>query len=150
MAKQKKTDTDQATQTLIAEVKTRKAEIARSERPNYKTNCAFSYDEGKAGATNLQVEASVGKLIQIAAFLIQREDAYNTAASRLAVDNPPKFEWGGYSTADWFSDIRTRIGKIQIADKRKKLEILETRLNAIISPELRAKMELEAIASELQ
>lgn len=151
MAKQKKADTDQTTLTLINEVKTRKAEIARSERPTYKTTCAFSYDEGKAGsAVNLQVEANVGKLIQIAAFLIQREQAYADAAQRLAVESPPAFEWGGYPVSDWFNDIRTRIGKIQIGEKRKKLEALEARLNAIISPELRAKMELEAIAAEFK
>lgn len=40
--------------------------------------------------------------------------------------------------------------KIQIQDKRKKLEKLESRLEKIITPELRAKMELEAITAELE
>jgi hypothetical protein len=60
MAKAKKTDTDQVTLDLLGKVRALKAEIARSERPQWKTNCTFSYDEGKAGtAVNLQVEANV-------------------------------------------------------------------------------------------
>jgi len=151
MAKSKKPDTDAATLALINEVKTRKAEIAKSERPTYQTTCSFAYEEGRADkAVNLQVEADVGKLIQIAAFLLQRQQSYIAASSQLAVENPPPFKWSGYSVGEWFNDIRTRIGKIQIAEKRKKLEVLETRLNAIISPDLRAKMELEAIAADLK
>jgi hypothetical protein len=151
MAKSKKPDTDAATLLLIDEVRTRKAEIAKSERPTYVTNCAFPYDEGRADkTTNLQVEADVGKLIQIAAFLHLRQQAYLDAASQLSVENPPPFKWGGYAVGEWFSDIKTRIGKIQIAEKRKKLEVLEARLNAVISPELRRQMELEAIAADLK
>jgi hypothetical protein len=67
----------------------------------------------------------------------------------VGVENPPAFAWGNSSVADWLDDIRTRIGKIQIGEKRKKLEALEERLNKVISPELRAKMELDAIAAEL-
>ncbi len=47
-------------------------------------------------------------------------------------------------------DIKTRINKIQIVSKRKKLEELEARLNSIISPSLKAEMEVDAIAAELE
>ena len=59
-------------------------------------------------------------------------------------------EWNGFSVNDWIDDIKTRINKVQIASKKVKLEHLESRLNAIISPELRAEMELEAISAELK
>lgn len=143
--------TDQKTLDLIKEVARRKAEIAKADRPNWKTNCSFACPElGSGGTTiNLHVEGSVRMLINYAAFVLSRERAYTAAALGLAVDNPPEFEWCGFSAGDWIEDIKTRINKIQIASKRKSLETLESRLNAIISPELRAELELEAIANEL-
>ena len=42
----KKKESDQKTLDLIKEVKNRKAEIARLTKPNWKTNCSFSYVEG--------------------------------------------------------------------------------------------------------
>lgn len=135
---------------FINEVKRRKAEIASAEKPNYKTNCSFSYIEGKAvDSINLRVEADVKNLICIAAFLRDKEDAYTDTAQELGVADIPEFTWNGSSVADWISDIKTRINKIQISTKKKQLETLEERLGAIISPELRVELELQAIAKEL-
>lgn len=144
--------TDQKTLDLIKEVKKQKAEIAKLERPNWKTNCNFSYSEANLnGAVNLHVQNNVKELICIAAFLCDKERSYNEAVNQLGlgVENAPQFTWMSFTVADWIEDIKTRIAKIQIATKKKKLELLESRLNAIISPELRAEMELEAIAGEL-
>lgn len=141
--------TDQKTLDLIKEVKRQKEEISQAERPNWITNCSFSHTEGKQNdQINLHVEANVKTLIMIVAFLKDRERSYNEAAAELGVE-APAFSWSGFSVADWISDIKSRINKIQIASKRKKLETLEARLNAIISPELRTEMELEAIMGEL-
>lgn len=149
MAK-KAAGTDQKTLDLIALVAKQKAEISKAEKPNWKTNCSFSYVEGRAVDTiSLHVETDVRKLIGIAAFLQDKEVSYKRAATDLGVENPPEFVWGNSPVADWIEDLKARIGKIQIAVKKKKLEALEGRLNAIISPELRAKLELEAIAAEL-
>lgn len=146
----KKATTDQKTLDLIKEVKNRKAEISRLEKPNWITNCSFSYIEGDLNrAANIHVEASVKNLIGYAAHLTEKERAYNQAVTALGIDDAPKFTWDGFSVADWLEDIKTRINKIQIASKKKKLEVLESRLNAIISPELKAELELEAIAEEL-
>lgn len=142
--------TDQATLKLINEVKRRKEEIARCERANWLTNCAFTYIEGNmSGAVNLHVQTNVLELINIAAFLREKERAYNEAAKELGVEDPPAFKWCGFPVAEWLEDVKTRINKVQIASKKKKLEALEARLGSIISPELRAEMELQAIASEL-
>lgn len=148
MAKKTNSNTDQLTLNLIQEVKKQKEEIAKAEKPNWITNCSFSYTEKPNDATNIHVEANIRNLVCIAAFLKERERAYKEAAETLGVD-APAFTWGGFSVNDWLEDLKMRINKIQIASKRKKLEALEARLNAIISPELRAKMELEAIANEL-
>jgi hypothetical protein len=41
------------------------------------------------------------------------------------------------------------VNQISVQEKRKELAELESRLNAIISPELKSQMELEAIAELL-
>ena len=153
MAKSKTVDnTDEKTIALINEVNKQKLEISKAERPNWLTTCSFSYNENLGGSSanvNLHVEANVKTLLLIVGFLTEKEKYYNEAVNLLKVDSAPSFTWQGFTVKDWIEDIKTRINKIQIATKRKKLELLEARLNTIISPELKAKMELEAIANEL-
>lgn len=141
--------TDQKTLDLIKEVKRQKAEISALEKPKWETNCSFSYTENSANSINLHTCTSVRDLICMASFLREKEASYKATAELLGVDSPPSFTWNTFSTADWLKDFKTRIGKIQIATKKKKLEDFESRLNSIISPEMKAEMELEAIASEL-
>ena len=60
-----------------------------------------------------------------------------------------KFTWLGFSVDEWKNDFQTRVNQISIQEKRKELAEIESRLNAIISPELKAQMELEAISKLL-
>ncbi len=142
-------EADAQTLKMIQEVKKRKAEIAKIERPNYKTNCSFTFEEGSSKTVNIRVESSLQKLINIVAFLKDRKKSYDVVAKELEVESPPSFTWDGNTVNDWMNDIKKRIEKVQVGHKKDKLEKLETRLNAIVSPELRQKMELEAIAAEL-
>lgn len=141
--------TDQKTLDLINDVKQRKLEISKLEKPNWKTNCSFTYIEGKMNdAINLHTVSKVQTLVEFAGYLLQKQEAYQKAANLLAVD-APEFQWSGFAVNDWLEDFKTKINIIQLASKKKKLEELETRLNLIISPELKAQMELDAIAAEL-
>jgi hypothetical protein len=142
--------TDQKTLALIEEVKNRKEEISKLSRPNWKTNCSFTYDENKMNdCINLHVESNVRKLISYAAFLRLKESSYFAAIAELKLSDYPEFTWCGFSVPDWMEDIKTRINQVQINSKEKSLEVLEARLNTIVSPELKAQMELEAIEKEL-
>lgn len=140
--------TDAKTLKLIKAVEKQKEEISKAEKPNWATNCSFSYTERQNDAINIHVESNIRNLVCIAAFLKDKEKSYKEAAEALGVD-APSFTWGGHTVADWLEDLKLRINKIQIGAKKKKLEDLEKRLNAIISPELKAERELEAIESEL-
>lgn len=142
--------TDNKTLKLIQEVNRQKKEIESAERPQYVTNCNFSATENGANITNIHVESNVAALVRIAAFLLIQQEFYARAATALGVESPPDFKWQGFTVGEWLKDIRSRLSKVQIAAKRKKFETLESRLNSIISPELRAQMELEAIAKELK
>ena len=143
--------TDQRILTLIEEVKRRRAEIAAIDHPVWKTNCAFTQVEGDMSkAVNLHVVPDVRTLITIAGFLLARSRDYEIAVSVLGVSVYPQFTWQGFAVNDWLDDITLRIARIQIASKQKELAELEARLNAIITPELRAQIELEAIEETLK
>lgn len=140
---------DKITLDLINQVKLQKKDIERAERSSFATNMLFSYTENPQAGVNLNVESSVRNLICIAAFLKERQRAYAETAAEMGVIDPPAFTWMGFGVKEWTEDVRTRIGRIQIQAKKRKLEGLEERLNRIISPELRAEMELDAIQAEL-
>ena len=55
----------------------------------------------------------------------------------------------GFSWEKWKSDIAHKINKLQISKKKQELEKLEERLNKLVSPELRAQLELQEIEREL-
>ena len=147
-----KTKTDKMTMDLIKEVQRRKNEIANIGRAEYCTNATFSATGqlGGVGTINLNVENNLTNLIMMAACVIEKESMYQQAASRLGIETPPPFTWLGFSTNDWLHDIKVRVDKVQVMTKRKELETLEIRLNAVVSPELRAQMELEAIKELLE
>jgi len=149
MAKSKTNEMNQKILALIKEVNTQRQAIARAERPNYKTHCG--YYSHRFPNVNLQVEANIRMLLMIAGELIETNSSYYLAADKMgvSVQDAPAFLWQGHSLEDWLNDIKLRIDKIQITSKQKKLEVLEERLNKIVSPELRAEMELEAIEKEL-
>jgi hypothetical protein len=146
--------TDEATLKLIKEVQKRKAEIEKVKKPNWQTNCSFTYADKSAGqsgssAINLHVCSDLSVLLNIAAFLSERAKTVKEAAKLLEVDSPPTFQWNGYPVQEWIDDLKMRVAQIQIKKKEDKLAQLEKRLNKIVSPELRAEMELEAIQAEL-
>jgi len=138
---------DQTTLNLIKEVQKQKAEIAKAEKPSWNTNLAFSFTGNSKDALNMHALSSVEELISIVAFLLDRSKSYAEACTLLNVTS--EFKWQGFTLKEWTEDVKTRLDKIQISSKKKKLEALEARLNAVISPELKAQMELEAIAREI-
>lgn len=150
MAKSKNS-ADQQTLNLIEEVKRRRAEIEEIKNPSWKTNCSFPWNERKREDTLvLHQITDIGTLIKIAAFLMSAEENYIKAHCLLGrPDVAPKFTWNGFSLEDWLCDIKFRIDKLNLSAKQDKLDALEARLNAIISPELKTRLELEAITNEL-
>lgn len=137
--------TDKKTLELIKEVERQRAEIKRLDKPNWRTNCSLQID----GSTiNLHVESDIAVLINAAARLKRQESDYNEMAKELGIEAPTLY-YGSATFADWLTDIKSRIDKIQINTKKKKLETLEARLNSIVSPELRAELTLAEIEKEM-
>jgi hypothetical protein len=139
--------TDKKVQEFFKVVQQKKTEIAKAEKPDWKTNCSFSYNKDSGSRINLQVVADVEELVMMLAFLIDKNQSFDKAQSFLGTDL--EFKWMGFTFNEWKSDIQTRINKVQISKKKKELEALESRLDKLISPELKAQMELDEISKLL-
>lgn len=149
--KEKVETDDDKTLKLIDEVRRRKIEIAKlGKQIPWNTNCSFSYSvDGAAPRINLHTAQDVRQLVLIAGFLWEKHNSYNQMIAQLTLETRVEFEWQGFSYADWVADINSRISQLELSTKKAKLEALEKRLQAVISPELRRKMELEEIAADL-
>jgi hypothetical protein len=129
-------------------VNAKKEEIAKAERPNWKTNCAFRFNKDLAASINLQVCADEQELVGMVSFLIEKLNSHDKACELLGVES--KFTWLGYSFGDWFNDIKTRLTKIQITAKKKELEDYENRLERLISPEAKEERELADLIKKIK
>jgi len=140
--------TDEQTLNLFKIVQAKKDEIKQAEKkPDWKTNCSFRYNKDSSASTNLQVCADIEELVHALAFLCDRKKGFDDAQKILGTEIT--FRWMGFTFEAWASDIKTRVAKVLITDKKKTLEVLESRLDKVLSPELKAQLELEAISKEL-
>lgn len=134
---------------LIEIVNQKKAAIAQAERPTYLTNLSFSPSEnGSTDRINLNVITEPKHFVSILAVLREKENAFNSAANELGLSDVT-FQWQGYSVEDWKADLVTRLNKVQINKRKDELKVLEAKVNALISPEKRAQMELDALEAEI-
>ena len=116
----KKTDTK--TLELIQLVNKQKAEISKAEKSNWQTNCSFAFEEKNANRTiNLKVESDVRELILIGVFLNDKHQSFASVVEQLGME-PMPFKWKGFTKDEWFNDIKLRIAKIQVEEKKKKIE----------------------------
>ena len=145
-------DTDKLVLELLAKVEAKKQEIGKLERPSWLTNCTFSYfeDDKSIDKINIQTVRDVNLLIKIYAHIAGKKRDFNLFSAELGLQ--PKdvsFSWQGFSAEDWFADIRNRVNIIKIDNKRKEVETLEKRVNALVSPEQRRRIELESLTKEI-
>jgi hypothetical protein len=136
---------DEKIQKLIDEVKKRKKEIEGIESYTFKTNMQVSMglDRNKV---NLQVLDLHG-IISVYSFLSLLAEKQLTVHKEFGITDPVTID--GFAWDKWKSDISHKINKLQINRKKKELEKLEERLNKLVSPELRAQLELQEIEKEL-
>ena len=139
---------DTITLELIKEVQKRRQEIAEVSRPQWKTNCNFRF-EGSDRSINLHVATDITTLVSMATHVLQLQDYFDKAVKVLDIKEDMFCEFCGSPTEAWLADIKLRISMVGLKKKKASLKKMEDRLDAIISPELRREMELEAIKAEL-
>lgn len=140
-------ETDNKILDLIKLSKEKKDAISKVEKSSWKTNCSFAYEPESSARINIQTVSDVNVLVSIVAHLMYKHDFFDQACELLSVNQV--FKWMGFSCDDWISDIKTRINKIQISKEKSELASIENRLGALISPELRAELELKELESML-
>lgn len=140
-------ETDKKVLDLIKLANQKKEAISKAEKPQWKTNCSFGFNPDSGRRINIQVEADVSNLTTILGFLMGKADEFKKASEVLGLKQ--EFKWMGFTLADWRSDIQTRVAKIQITSEKRDLETIEKRLSGLISPELRAQLDLEEIEKML-
>jgi len=141
--------TDDLVKKLFSIVQEKKVAIEKAERPCWLTSGNFGYSAYSINdRTDIKTISDSRKIVEMLAFLIDRKEKSEIAASELGVDY--NFKWLGFTIDEWKNDFQTRINQILIQEKRKELSEIESRLNALISPELKAKMELEEISKLLK
>lgn len=141
---------DQKIEQLLAALKKQRDEFdaaeALTKRP-WRTNCSFGR-EGLGGPVNI-VTASQSVIVNLMTELVMREQAAGTVTTLLGLPVEP-VRHGQYTMEEWTADFRKRIAIIQLAEKRRKLDDQEARLNQLVSPERRREMELAALAAEIE
>ena len=122
-------------------------EAESSAQKKWVTNCAFPSVFGNTQPINIQTQSESALVELMSDLLIHRD--YQIKASAVLGIKDPVTTWGGFPIDSWVEDFKTRVAKIQLADRKKELAQLEKRLDAIVSPEQRRQMELEAITKDL-
>lgn len=139
---------DEVVKNLFDKLLIQKAEVSKAERPVYITGGQFRYSESIGNTIDIMTVRDSRKLVEILAFLKDREKSFNEAKEELGVN--VDFTWLGVSVEDWTWDLKTRLSVLNITAKRKKLAVLEEKLNKLVSPEMRTQMEIAAIEAALE
>lgn len=133
---------------LFDKLNARKAKVTeldavKSQR--WKTNGTFRLF-GSTSTTNIQT-ASVETVLEIATQIELSTVAQTTAAEKLKVASDGKIQ--GYSADDWYADLQKRIATINLREEEAAIAQLETRLNQVLSPEERRRIEVELLMKEV-
>ena len=138
---------DKKVQQLIKLAQTKKAEIAKAEKSSWVTNCNFRKNPALSTGTNIHTVSDTDVIVDCYQHLLEKKGSYDKAVNDLGLEG--SFSWMGFTIDQWKEDFKTRITKINLVSEKKKLELLESRLDKLVSKEVREAMELEAIEKEL-
>lgn len=142
------TSIDQAVQGLFAKLDQRKKRVSSLKTltsKSWKTTGSFRLI-GASTPANIQT-ASVEAVEQIAQHVCLMELASQTASQRLETTVAPAIQ--GYAPELWFEDLRKRLAMINIREEETQLAAVEARLNQVLSPEERRRIEVELLTQEL-
>ena len=138
---------DERVLALFEKLQSKKAEVANAERPVYVTGGQFRYSESVGTSVDIMTVRDERKLVEILVFLKDRSERYPVACEELGVE--AEFKWLGFTYDEWKQDLKTRVSVLQIAKRKAELKELEARVNAVMTPELRAELELKALEAEI-
>lgn len=143
-------DIDKTIQELFKKLEERKARVSALKaviQKSWVTNGTWKVPFTST-VINLQT-LPADQLYQVAGHIMDQFEQFSYAQTLLdnEADRSPKMQ--GYTRDAWVSDIRKRKATIEIREEETKLAELETRLNSVLSPEERRRIEVELLAKSL-
>lgn len=147
-------DIEKTIKNLMAEIAKRKEAIKQAQRPQWQTSGTLSITEGTDvhSRANIFTMTSPKQLMSLFGQLYNLFNEYSIGVTQLEWDEAPKFEWQSYSLEQWKHDFKLRLNQLQVNKRKQELTKLEARLDKVmnvLAPEVKAKIELESIMSEL-
>lgn len=143
-------NTDTLVLELLRKVEDKKKQIGNAERPQWQTNCSFRYYPDRSESVNILVIRDIEDLIDMHAHLTLKKSQFELSTASLNLDKSAfPFRYIGFSYDQWVADIETRLARLLITVKREELSKLESRVNALVSPEQRREIELEKLVKEI-
>jgi len=139
---------DATIQLLFTKLDERKKKVAALEAEigkSWKTNGTFRM-LGAATTTNIQT-SSADTIEECAIQLCVITQAQESASDMLGRKITAKV--CGYNVNDWVNDFKKRLATIEVREEKKQLEELEARLNQVLSPEERRRIEVELLTKAL-
>jgi hypothetical protein len=142
------TTIDDKIQGLFEKLNVRKTNVADLEAKIAKSWITNgSYRLLNVGAPININTASVETILDVVADLTIQRKAREEASQILELEAPKKFN--GYSYDNWIDDCKKRLAAINIREEKKQLDDLENRLNTVLSPEERRRIEVENLLKAL-
>jgi hypothetical protein len=139
-------DMDKIVDDLMAKVKDRREKVGALKKPQWTTPCSLvlpGYER-----LNIQVCNDLGLLAVACGTLMRMRVDIEAASKELDVEIEPK--WQNYPIDDWITDIKLRVRVTNLKKEQERLANLESKLNKLMSPEQRRRMELASIEAELE
>jgi hypothetical protein len=134
---------------LFKVIEDKKSKIAKLEKPNYKTNMSFLLNENdNLSAINLRVINDPVYLVKLLANLTNLRNEFININKLFSLNLD--FTYSNYSYEDWRDDILALIAKVTIKKEKDDLDKKEAKLNLLISPEQRRKLEVELLRKQLE
>lgn len=140
--------------TLVEQRKFELDKLTALTKDGWQTNCSVSMKPDGTDKKNLAV-LKKDEVVDVLAYILCQRDYITKANSILfgydsdntAATNTTPIQ--GYSVYQWGHDCRKRMAVLEYNSKKAEYESLEKSLNALVSPEIRRKIELEKIKKQL-
>lgn len=139
---------DEKVRALFDKFNARKAKVEELEAQIAKgwiTNCTYRIS-GSAAPTNLNITTQE-TLLDVVGDLVIHRNTRTEAAELIGIKASDKIQ--GYAFDDWITDAKKRLAAIDIREEKKALAELEARLNSVLSPEERRRIEVEALLASI-
>lgn len=123
---------------LKKQIEEKKKDLGKQPRFSPVTTCIFNYNGNRV---NIHTLTSVK---DINAMLVHF-NIYVMSADNLGIDCEDVC-FDGFSVADWMEDLNAKKAMVEYNEKKSQLNVLENKLDKLLSDDKKTELEIDAIA----